>query len=65
MAKHHKTHEKPKSSDEHPDVETIATCGCAHEFFEHSEMGCMKGECECDLERSMLLVGKLKAIDEL
>ena len=65
MVKHHARRDKPKVADERPDIESIVMCSCSHEFYDHSEMGCMKGECECDLERSMLLVGKLKAVDEL
>lgn len=46
-------------------VEAIVTCACSHTLSEHAEDGCVVEECDCTIERNLLAVGKLQAIDQV
>lgn len=45
-------------------VEEIVTCACSHQLAEHTNDGCAVEDCECEVERGLLLVGKVQAIDQ-
>ena len=69
MGKVEKQQPRPRHSHLPPPeievVEAIATCSCSHSLESHSADGCITEECECEIERGMLLVGKIQAIDQL
>lgn len=46
-------------------VEEIVTCSCTHGLKEHSDNGCTVADCDCEIERDLLLIEKVQAIDEL
>lgn len=46
-------------------IEQIATCSCLHPLSLHTSLGCSQSDCECAVERELLLVGKVKAVDEI
>lgn len=59
---------KSKKDSEKSDaevIEEIVTCRCTHTLSQHGPEGCAESDCACELERAMLLVGKVQAVDEL
>jgi len=69
MGKHYKrhlrSHDASKAAIEIDAVEEIVTCDCSHRLRDHSAEGCAVEDCECVVERGLLLIGKIHAIDEL
>jgi len=55
-------HVKPSDIEQ---VEVIATCACSHSLSEHADDGCTVEECDCGVERGLLVLGKVQAIDEV
>ena len=56
---------KHANSTEPQQVEEIVTCSCSHSLAVHTEDGCGVEECECEVERGLLLLGKVQAVDEM
>jgi len=58
-------HRPARPANEPEIVETIVTCACSHGLEQHSDGGCTIDDCDCEIERGLLLVGKIQAVDEM
>ena len=61
---HGATKTVPPGVDVEP-VEEITTCGCSHPLSQHTSEGCSAAGCDCGEQRELLIIGKVRAVDDL